>query len=101
MIDLVESGVITNARKTLHPGKITAGFMIGSPERRSFPDGRWGDIGQRVLFLMILSLNATHCQGELGRCPYQNHRLEFLQYSRDWNRRVYDWAHDNPLVEFQ
>jgi len=46
VIDLVESGIITNARKTLHPGKITAGFVIGT-------------------------------------------------------RRVYDWAHDNPLVELQ
>lgn len=44
VIDLVESGVLTNARKTLHPGKITAGFMIG-----------------------------TH--------------------------RLYEWAHDNPLIE--
>ncbi|HDQ71744.1 MAG TPA: acetyl-CoA hydrolase/transferase family protein [Chloroflexi bacterium] len=44
VIDMVEAGVITNARKTLHPGKITAGFMIG-----------------------------TH--------------------------RIYDWAHDNPLIE--
>jgi acetyl-CoA hydrolase len=30
VIDLVESGVLTNAHKTLHPGKITAGFMIGT-----------------------------------------------------------------------
>ncbi len=30
VIDMVEAGVITNARKTLHPGKITAGFMIGT-----------------------------------------------------------------------
>lgn len=44
VIELVESGVLTNARKTLHPGKITAGFMIG-----------------------------TH--------------------------RLYEWAHDNPLIE--
>ena len=29
---LVEKGVITNARKTLHPGKITAGFVLGSHE---------------------------------------------------------------------
>jgi acetyl-CoA hydrolase len=44
VIDLVEAGVLTNARKTLHPGKILAGFMIG-----------------------------TH--------------------------RLYEWAHDNPLIE--
>ncbi|OQY18927.1 MAG: 4-hydroxybutyrate CoA-transferase [Anaerolineaceae bacterium 4572_32.2] len=30
VIDMVEAGVITNARKTLNPGKITAGFMIGT-----------------------------------------------------------------------
>jgi 4-hydroxybutyrate CoA-transferase len=30
VIDLVEAGVITNARKTLHPGKIIAGFVIGT-----------------------------------------------------------------------
>jgi len=30
VIDLVESGILTNARKTLHVGKIVAGFIIGS-----------------------------------------------------------------------
>lgn len=30
IIDLVESGVLTNARKTLHQGKIIAGFVIGT-----------------------------------------------------------------------
>jgi 4-hydroxybutyrate CoA-transferase len=30
VIDLVDAGVITNARKTLHTGKITAGFVIGT-----------------------------------------------------------------------
>ena len=30
VIRLVEKGVITNARKTLHPGKIVAGFMLGT-----------------------------------------------------------------------
>jgi 4-hydroxybutyrate CoA-transferase len=30
IIDLVEAGVITGARKTLHPGKIIAGFMLGT-----------------------------------------------------------------------
>ena len=44
VIDMVEAGVITNAYKTLHPGKITAGFMIGT-------------------------------------------------------KRIYDWSHDNPLIE--
>jgi len=30
VIDLVESGVLTNDRKSLHPGKIIAGFVIGT-----------------------------------------------------------------------
>jgi 4-hydroxybutyrate CoA-transferase len=45
VIDLVEAGVLTNARKTLHPGKIIAGFVLG-------------------------------------------------------NKRLYDWCHNNPLIEF-
>lgn len=44
VIDLVEAGVLNSSRKTLHPGKIIAGFVIGS-------------------------------------------------------HRVYEWAHDNPLIE--
>lgn len=30
VIDLVESGVLTGARKSIHPGKMIAGFIIGS-----------------------------------------------------------------------
>ncbi len=30
VIDLVEAGVLTNRRKTLHPGKISAGFILGT-----------------------------------------------------------------------
>jgi 4-hydroxybutyrate CoA-transferase len=30
IIDLVDAGVLTNARKSLHPGKIVAGFMLGT-----------------------------------------------------------------------
>lgn len=30
VIDLVEAGVLTNSRKTLHPGKIIAGFILGT-----------------------------------------------------------------------
>lgn len=36
VIDLVESGVITNERKTLHPGKIVAGFLFGSQRLYDF-----------------------------------------------------------------
>jgi acetyl-CoA hydrolase len=38
VIDLVESGVINSSRKTLHPGKIIAGFLIGT--RRLY---EWSD----------------------------------------------------------
>ncbi len=30
VIDLVEAGVLTNSRKSLHPGKIIAGFILGT-----------------------------------------------------------------------
>jgi acetyl-CoA hydrolase len=30
VIDLVNAGILTNARKTLHPGKIVAGFLMGT-----------------------------------------------------------------------
>jgi acetyl-CoA hydrolase len=30
VIDLVDAGVLTNARKSIHPGKIVAGFIIGT-----------------------------------------------------------------------
>src|SRR4051794_7789220 len=36
VIDLVELGMITNARKSLHPGKIIAGFMLGSRRLHQF-----------------------------------------------------------------
>jgi acetyl-CoA hydrolase len=34
VIDLIEEGIITNEKKTLHPGKIVAGFVLGT--RRLF-----------------------------------------------------------------
>ncbi|MBI5033119.1 MAG: acetyl-CoA hydrolase/transferase family protein [Chloroflexi bacterium] len=36
VIDLVNRGVITNDRKTLHPGKIVAGFLFGSQRLYQF-----------------------------------------------------------------
>jgi 4-hydroxybutyrate CoA-transferase len=36
VIDLVEAGVITCARKTFHPGKIVAGFLFGSQRLYEF-----------------------------------------------------------------
>lgn len=38
VIDLVNEGVLTNARKTLHPGKIIAGFMLGTRNLYSWAD---------------------------------------------------------------
>jgi acetyl-CoA hydrolase len=38
VIDLVDAGVMTNARKTLHMGKIVAGFIIGSRRLYSWSD---------------------------------------------------------------
>lgn len=36
VIDLVDRGVITNDKKTLHPGKIVAGFLFGSQRLYKF-----------------------------------------------------------------
>jgi 4-hydroxybutyrate CoA-transferase len=30
VMDMIEAGIVTNARKTLHPGKVVAGFVIGT-----------------------------------------------------------------------
>jgi len=38
VIDLVNAGILTNARKTLHPGKIIAGFMLGTKELYDWAD---------------------------------------------------------------
>lgn len=38
VVDLVEAGVITNERKTFHPGKILAGFVLGTQRLYNFVD---------------------------------------------------------------
>ena len=38
LIDLVESGVVNNSRKQVHPGKIVTGFVIGSRRLYDFVD---------------------------------------------------------------
>jgi acetyl-CoA hydrolase len=38
VIELVNAGVLTNARKTLHPGKIIAGFMLGTKDLYDWAD---------------------------------------------------------------
>ncbi|MFP3855437.1 MAG: acetyl-CoA hydrolase/transferase family protein [Anaerolineales bacterium] len=38
LVDLYQSGVVTNDRKTLHRGKIVAGFMLGTKKLYEFVD---------------------------------------------------------------
>jgi acetyl-CoA hydrolase len=38
VVDLVEAGVLTNARKSLHPGKIVVGFILGSKRLYTWVD---------------------------------------------------------------
>ena len=38
IIDLVEAGVINGEKKTLHPGKIIAGFVLGTKRVYNFID---------------------------------------------------------------
>ncbi len=38
VIDLVEKGIITNEMKTIHPGKIISGFVLGSKKLYDFID---------------------------------------------------------------
>ena len=38
VVDLVERGVVNNERKTLHPGKIVAGFVLGTRRLYQFVD---------------------------------------------------------------
>ena len=38
VIELVNAGVLTNGRKTLHPGKIVAGFMLGTKRLYDWAD---------------------------------------------------------------
>ena len=38
VVDLVEAGVITNKKKTLHPGKLVANFLMGTKKLYDFVD---------------------------------------------------------------
>jgi len=42
LVDLVESGAVTNAKKTLHPGKVIASLAIGSKRLFDFVDDNPG-----------------------------------------------------------
>jgi 4-hydroxybutyrate CoA-transferase len=62
VIDLVESGVITGARKTLHPGKIICGFLLGTHRLYDWVDD----------FPMV----------ELHRTEYVNHPFTIAQNAK-------------------
>jgi acetyl-CoA hydrolase len=62
VIDLVNAGVLTGARKTLHPGKIVAGFILGT--RRLY---QWVDNNPLI---------------ELHRTEYVNNPFTVAQNSR-------------------
>jgi 4-hydroxybutyrate CoA-transferase len=62
VIDLVEKGVITGARKTLHPGKIVSGFLLGT--KRLY---RWADNNPMI---------EVHCT------EYVNHPCTIMQNER-------------------
>jgi 4-hydroxybutyrate CoA-transferase len=51
ILKLVESGVITNAHKTLHAGKITGGFAIGSKKLYDFLDDNAGIVMRDIAFV--------------------------------------------------
>jgi acetyl-CoA hydrolase len=62
VIELVEKGIINNSRKTLHTGKITAGFLLGSRVLQ-----RWCDHNSLV---------------ELQRTEYVNHPMTIAKNYR-------------------
>jgi acyl-CoA hydrolase len=54
LIDLIESGVVTGERKIKHPGKIVAGFVMGTRRHYDFIDDN-----PQVLMLDIAYVNDT------------------------------------------
>ncbi len=54
LLPLVESGVITGARKSVHPGKIVTGFVVGDRKLYDFVDDN-----PQVVFLDIEYVNDT------------------------------------------
>ena len=61
IVDLMRSGVITNARKPIDPGKTIGGILLGS--RKLF------DFAHRNAALELRSADYTHAAGVLGRLP--------------------------------
>ncbi|MFW0796685.1 acetyl-CoA hydrolase/transferase C-terminal domain-containing protein [Gordonia sp. CPCC 205515] len=59
LVDLVESGALTNARKTIDRGVSIAGALIGTPRLYDFAD--------RNISLRMCATSYTHDAGVLGR----------------------------------
>jgi len=71
IIDLVESGVITGARKTLHPGKIVGGFLLGT--KRLYD---WSDDNLLIELLPTEYVNNPYVIGQNYRMVAINSALE-------------------------
>ncbi len=78
VVDLIESGAVTGARKTLNPGKIVATFALGTRRLHRFLDGNdevemWPVSSVNSLATIaghdnFVSINATLSVDFLGQC---------------------------------
>src|SRR5512147_1289586 len=71
VIDLVNEGVLTNARKTLHQGKIIAGFMLGT--RKLY---RWADDNPLIEFHRTEYVNDPYVIAQNERMVAINSAIE-------------------------
>jgi 4-hydroxybutyrate CoA-transferase len=71
VIDLVNEGVLTNARKTLHPGKIIAGFMLGT--RNLY---KWADDNPLIEFHRTEYVNDPYVIAQNDRMVAINSAIE-------------------------
>jgi 4-hydroxybutyrate CoA-transferase len=71
VIDLVNEGVLTNGRKTLHPGKIIAGFMLGTQDLY-----RWADDNPLIEFHRTEYVNDPYVIAQNERMVAINSAIE-------------------------
>jgi acyl-CoA hydrolase len=99
IVPLIEAGTITGARKTLHPGKVVAGFVLGSQRLFDFirenpvfefhPSGYVNDpfvIAQNDNMVAVntaleVDLTGQVCADSLGTLPYSGFggQLDFIR----------------------
>ena len=99
VIDLMESGVINGARKTLHPGKAISGFVLGSQRLFDFIDNNPAFEFHRTAYCnhpMVIAQNERMvainsaievdltgqvCADSMGRLPYSGigGQVDFLR----------------------